>query len=76
MKLIPVDFIPDKRRYHKLQDLIEEFVNGPYEVVKCQFEEGDYKSANVCGCCLRVAVTRSRYKLKVFKRGDEVYLAK
>ena len=28
MKLIPVDAIPKVSGYHKLQDLIEEFVNG------------------------------------------------
>lgn len=28
MKLIPVDQIPKMNGYHKLQDLIEEFVNG------------------------------------------------
>ena len=28
MKLIPVDAIPKMGGYHKLQDLIEEFVNG------------------------------------------------
>lgn len=34
MKLIPVDQIPKMNGYHKLQDLIEEFVNGDAKVVR------------------------------------------
>lgn len=32
MKLIPVDAIPKVSGYHKLQDLIEEFVNGDAKI--------------------------------------------
>ena len=35
MKLIPVDAIPKVSGYHKLQDLIEEFVNGDAMRVVC-----------------------------------------
>lgn len=34
MKLIPVDQIPKMNGYHKLQDLIEEFVNGDAKIVR------------------------------------------
>ena len=44
MKLIPVDAIPKMGGYHKLQDLIEEFVNGDAKIVKVDFGEDDYKS--------------------------------
>lgn len=37
MKLIPVDAIPKVSGYHKLQDLIEEFVNGDAKIVKVDF---------------------------------------
>lgn len=77
MKLIPTDKVPEvKRNYNKLQDMIEEFVNGPYEVVKVQLNEDEYKSLEICASVLRVAVKRSRYSVKVFKRGDNVYLSK
>ena len=33
MKLIPVDAIPKVSGYHKLQELIEEFVNGDAKIV-------------------------------------------
>lgn len=49
MKLIPVDAIPKVSGYHKLQDLIEEFVNGDAKIVKVDFGEDDYKSPTVCG---------------------------
>lgn len=77
MKLIPTDKVPEvKRNYNKLQDMIEEFVNGPYEVVKVQLNENEYKSVETCTSSLRVAVKRSRYSVKVFKRGNDVYLSK
>lgn len=77
MKLIPTDKVPEvKRNYNKLQDMIEEFVNGPYEVVKVQLNENEYKSVETCVSSLRVAVKRSRYSVKVFKRGNDVYLSK
>lgn len=76
MKLIPTDYIPEKRQKHKLQNLIEEFVHSPYKVVKCQFTKDDYISPVVCATCLRNAIRRSKYSVKVHKRGDEVYLAK
>lgn len=77
MKLIPTDKVPEvKRNYNKLQDMIEEFVNGPYEVVKVQLNKNEYKSVEVCASVLRIAVKRSRYSVKVFKRGNDVYLSK
>lgn len=77
MKLVPTDKIPEiKRNYNKLQEIIEEFVNGPYEVVKVQLNENEYKSFEVCVSVLRVAVKRSRYSVKVIKRGNDVYLSK
>lgn len=69
MKLIPVDAIPKVSGYHKLQDLIEEFVNGDAKIVKVDFGEDDYKSPTVCRSCLSAAIKRSR-------RGNEVFLSK
>lgn len=77
MKLVPTDKIPEvKRTYNNLQEIIEGFVNGPYEVVKVQLKEGEYKNAKSCAGCLRIAVKRSRYSVKVFQRGNDVYLSK
>lgn len=47
MKLVPVDQIPKISGYHKLQELIEEFVNGEAKIVKVDFGEDDYKSPTV-----------------------------
>lgn len=51
MKLIPVDAIPKMGGYHKLQELIEEFVSGDAKIVKVDFGEDDYKSPAVCRSC-------------------------
>ena len=76
MKLEPVDQIPEKRSYHNLQKLIEDFVNSPYEAARVNFTKDDYRSATHTCSSLGGAIKRSGYKIKAFKRGDEVYLAK
>lgn len=76
MKLIPVDFIPRKRGKHKLQELIQEFVDSDARIVKVDFSEADYKSAAVCRSCLGVAIARSQCSIKAIRRGDEVFLSK
>lgn len=77
MKLIPVDSIPNIRQNrHRLQDLIEEFVNSEAKIVKVDFSEDDYKSSEVCRSCLATAIKRSKHSVKVWRRGDEVFLSK
>lgn len=76
MKLIPVDAIPKVSGYHKLQELIEEFVNGDAKIVKVNFTEDDYKSPTVCRSCLAAAIKRSKRSVKVWRRGNEVFLSK
>lgn len=49
MKLIPVDAIPKVSGYHKLQELIEEFVNGDAKIVKVDFiKTDDRRTADHC----------------------------
>lgn len=76
MKLIPVDTMPKAGGYHKLQELIEEFVNSDAKIVKVDFNEDDYKSPTVCRSCLAAAIKRSKRSVKVWKRGNEVFLSK
>ena len=71
MKLIPVDQIPKMNGYHKLQELIEEFTN-----VKVEFSETDYKSPAICRSCLAAAIKRSKRPVKVWRRGNEIFLSK
>ena len=75
MKFVPTDRVP-KRGYHKLQSMIEEFVNGPYDVVKIQIKENEYKNAKACCSSLYGAVRRSGYKIKIYMRGGDIYLEK
>ena len=72
MKLIPVDAIPKVSGYHKLQELIEEFVNGDAKIVKVDFTEDDYKSPAVCRSCLAAAIKRSKRSVKVQQVYKEV----
>lgn len=76
MKLIPVDQIPKMNGYHKLQDLIEEFVNGDAKIVKVDFGTEDCKSPAVCRSCLAAAIKGSSRQVKVWRRGYEVFLGK
>lgn len=76
MKLIPVESIPRMKNNHKLQELIEEFVNGDADIVKVEFGADDYKSPAVCRSCLAAAIKRSGHFIRVWRRGDEIFLSK
>lgn len=77
MNLVPVESVPQRAATrHRLQDLIEEFVNGDADIVRVEFGEKDYKSAKVARSCLSVAITRSRRNIKVMLRGDQIFLSK
>ena len=76
MKLIPVDAIPKVNGYHKLQELIEEFVDFDAKIVKVDFGEEDYKSPAVCRSCMAAAIKRSKRSIKVWRRGNEIFLSK
>ena len=76
MKLIPVDAIPKVSGYHKLQDLIEEFVNGDAKIVKVDFGETDYNSPAVCRSCPAAAIKRSKRPVKVWRHGNEIFLSR
>lgn len=77
MELIFVEELPRTRcSKHRLQDLIEEFMNGEGNIAKIDINQYDYKSPTVCYSCMRNAITRSKRGLKVTKRGDTIYLIK
>lgn len=76
MKMVPTDCLPERRYRHDLQDFIEQFVDGPDEVVRIDFTDQDYKTAQVCYKCLYNAGKRSRRPMSVHIRGKEVYLVK
>lgn len=76
MKLTPVDQIPKMNGYHKLQELIEEITNGDAKIVKVEFSETDYKSPAVCRSCLAAAIKRSKRPVKVWRRGNEIFLSR
>ena len=78
MKLTFVENVPLGRMLvkHDLQKLIKEFAESDHKVAKVDFTDGDYASAKSCVNALRVAVKHSKRPVKVFQRGDEVYLAK
>lgn len=75
MKLTPVNAVP-QRGYHRLQELIDDFVAGDADVVRVEFSETDYKSAKVARSCLGVAAMRSKHNVKVWLRGNQVFLSK
>lgn len=76
MKMEPVDRLPERRQRHDLRDFIEQFIEGPDEVVRIDFTDQDYKTAQVCYHCLHAAGKRSRHPMSVHIRGKEVYLVK
>ena len=76
MKLIPVDSILRIKSNHKLQELIEEFMKVDADIVKVEFGVDDYKSPAVCRSSLAAAIKRSGYLIRVWRRGNNVFLSK
>lgn len=76
MKLAPVGQMPKVDGCLKLQGLVEEFTGGGASIVKVEFGEADYKSPAVCRSCLAAAIRRSRRPVKVWRRGDEIFLSR
>lgn len=75
MKFIGVKEVPKKRSYNNLKDCLERFVASGLKVVKIELHHGEYKSATIAANCLRTAVKRHGFNyIKVFQRGDDVYL--
>ena len=76
MKLIPVDQIPKMNGYHKLQELIEEFTNGDAKIVKVDLARPIINPPAICRSCLAAAIKRSKRPVKVWRRGNEIFLSK
>lgn len=76
MNLIPVDSVPVGGRRHNLQQLIVDFLESESDVVRVDFTEKDYANSKSCYTSLWSAIKASRHKVKVFIRGNEVFLSK
>ena len=75
MKMTPVEKVTGKTgHYGDLQGMLKEFMAMDAEVVR--LEVNGYKSPTSAASCIRNAITRSRYPIKSFKRGEFVYLSK
>lgn len=77
MKLIAVENLPKiKNPKHRLQKMIEDFVESGCEVAKIDLTEHDYKTPLVGYKCIYVAARNSKRPVKVHYRDGEVYLTK
>lgn len=76
MRFTEVNEVPaPKKQYHKLKDDLEKFVQSRIPIAKVEFHEGEYANAKSAVSCLTAAVKRHHFAgVKVFKRGDNVYL--
>lgn len=75
MRFTEVNEVPKKAAYHKLKDDLERFVRSGVKIARVDLHEGEYKSATVAAHCLHAAIKRHHFTgIKVFQRGDNVYL--
>ena len=74
MKLTYVEQIPKRKDHHDLQGLLREFINSDRDIAKVEFTDKDYKSPVICASCLSSAIKRSGYRIRVMRRGKDVYL--
>lgn len=75
MKMTSVEKVPgNKDRYGNLQGMLKEFMAMDAKVVRLDVD--GYKSSTVAASCIYAAIKRSGYPIKLFKRGEFVYLSK
>lgn len=75
MKMASVEKVPgNKGRYGKLQGMLKEFMAMDAKVVRLDVD--GYKSSTVAASCIAMAIRRSGYPIKLFKRGEFLYLSK
>lgn len=75
MKMTPVKEVPGKTgHYCNLQGVLKEFMAMDAKVVRLDVD--GYKSSTVAASYISVAIRRSGYPIKSFKRGEFVYLSK
>lgn len=76
MRFIEATEVPDKKAgKHRLKDDLERFVQSGLKIARIDFHEGEYKSAAVAARCLHTAIKRHGFNgIKVFQRGDHIYL--
>ena len=73
--MTPVKEVPGKTgHYCNLQGVLKEFMAMDAKVVRLDVD--GYKSSTVAASCISVAIRRSGYPIKSFKRGEFVYLSK
>lgn len=75
MKMTPVEKVPGKNGHDgDLQGMLKEFMAMDAKVVRLDVD--GYKSSTVAASCICIAIKRSGYPIKSFKRGEFVYLSK
>jgi hypothetical protein len=75
MKMTPVEKVPGKTgHYCNLQGVLKEFMAMDAKVVRLDVD--GYKSSTVAASCICIAIKRSGYPIKSFKRCEFVYLSK
>ncbi len=75
MKMTPVEKVPGKNgHYGDLQGMLKEFMAMDAKVVRLDVD--GYKSSTVAASCIRLAIRRSGYPIKLARRGEFVYLSK
>ena len=64
------------RSYHDVKDIVNEFANGQYDVIKVKVNMDEWKNSLSCQNSFRQAIRRSKYNIQVFRRKDQIYLSK
>lgn len=64
------------RSYHDVKDIVNEFANGPYDVIKIKVNTAEWKNPLSCQSSFRQAIRRSKYDIRVFRRKNQIYLSK
>ena len=76
MRAVPINCIPEAKRYHRLQAFLEEFVNSNVGFAKIELAPDEYESPLIAYRCIGLAAKRGNHPVKVIKRGNDLYLVR
>ena len=74
MKAVAVTCIPERRRNHRLQDFLRDFVQLNVPFAKIEMDVDEYASPTVARGCMAIAAVRGKHPVKVRLRGNDIYL--
>lgn len=83
MKFIEIDALPSARKepgtaapYHKLYDILDEFIKSDVKMVRIEFEFDEYSSVESARMSLRNCIANYKLPIRIHRREKTLYLSR